>query len=189
MAVVLALIALDLVDHSFNRWFDDHAFATDAISTLLGLAVTALVIDRVTARRRLRDRSQVMAAQAAMVAAQALRANQALTQALAGDGERDAAGDELRTFMAMMLVAGPVLMDASQTRLFLERSQHLAAEMASALSLTRSGDRPAGLDERLRTAADGVREAVQPLLEMLNLDQRSAVWGAIAPQSDRSPAS
>jgi VanZ family protein len=73
-AVVLALIALDLLDHTFNTWFDRHAFLTDAVSTLLGLAVAGLVLDRISARRRLRDRAQVMAAQGAMIASQALRA-------------------------------------------------------------------------------------------------------------------
>jgi predicted Co/Zn/Cd cation transporter (cation efflux family) len=122
MAVVLTLIAFDLVDHSFNTWFDRHSFSTDAVSTLLGLAVAALVVDRISDRRRLRDRAQVMAAQGAMIAAQALRATQAVTSALDGSGDREAAGDELRTFMTMMLTGAPVLMDALQTREFLETS-------------------------------------------------------------------
>jgi len=68
MAVVLALVALDLVDHAFNTWFDRHSFATDTVSTLLGLAVAALVVDRISARRRLSDRALAMAAQRAMIA-------------------------------------------------------------------------------------------------------------------------
>ena len=87
MVVVLALIALDIVDDGFNRWFDQHSFTTDAVSTLLGLAVAALVVDRISDRRRLRDRAQVMAAQGAMIAAQGLRANQAVTSALDGSGD------------------------------------------------------------------------------------------------------
>ena len=64
MAVVLSLIALDVINHSFNTWADQHSFATDTVSTLLGLAVAALVVDRISARRRLRDQAQVMAAPA-----------------------------------------------------------------------------------------------------------------------------
>jgi hypothetical protein len=184
MAVVWVLIALDLVDHSFNRWFDRHSFATDAFSTLLGLAVAALVVDRISDRRRLRDRAQVMAAQGAMIAAQALRATQAVTSALGGSGDRDAAADELRTFTTMMLTGAPVLMDAPQTRAFLETSQRLAAEIARALLVTRSGDHPDDVDQRLRDAADQVRAAVQPLLQALNLDQQSAVWGAALTAQD-----
>jgi hypothetical protein len=187
MAVVLALIALDLVDHAFNTWFDRHAFVTDAVSTLLGLAVAALVVDRISARRRLRDRAQVMAAQGAMIAAQALRATQAVTSALDGSGDRDAAADELRTFMTMMLTGAPALMDASQTREFLETSQHLAAELARALGVTRSGDRPADIDERLNDAAARVRATVLPLLQTLDVDQQPDLWAPARPPTGDPP--
>ncbi len=188
MAVVLALIALDVLDHSFNRWFDRHAFSTDAVSTLLGLAVAALVVNRISDRRRLRDQAQVMAAQGAMIAGQALRATRALTAALDGSGQRDAASDELQTYMTMMLISAPVLIEAPQTRTFLEECQHLAGEIARALTVTRAGDHPSDLDQRLNAAADRVRIAVQPLLTVLDLDQQSAVWGASSPPSDDPPA-
>jgi hypothetical protein len=184
MAVVLALIALDLVDDGFNSWFDGHSFTTDAVSTLLGLAVAALVVDRIGDRRRLRDRAQVMAAQGAMIAAQALRATQAVTSALDANGDRDAANDELRTFMTMMLTGAPVLVDAPETREFLETSQRLAAELARALVVTRSGEHPDDVDQRLKDAADQVRVSVQPLLQTLNLDQQSVLWGSARPASD-----
>jgi hypothetical protein len=199
MAVVLALIALDLVDDSFNTWFDHHSFTTDAVSTLLGLAVAALVVDRISDRRRLRDRAQVMAAQGAMIAAQGLRTSQAVTAVLAGQGDRDGAANELRTYLTMMLTGAPVLMDAPQTRVFLETSQHLAAELARALVVTRAGDHPDDVDQRLDDAAAQVRATVEPLLETLNLDQQSAVWAAArlpiddplvggAPAADPPPA-
>jgi hypothetical protein len=189
MTVVLALIALDLVDDSFNTWFDQHSFTTDAVSTLLGLAVAALVVDRISDRRRLKDRAQVMAAQGAIIAAQALRTNQAVTSALDGSGDREAAGDELRTFMTMMLTGAPVLMDAPQTREFLETSQHLAAELARALTvMTRSGGPPDDVDQRLNDAAGQVRATVAPLLQMLNLDQQSVLWSAASTAADAEPA-
>jgi hypothetical protein len=184
MVVVLALIALDIVDDSFNAWFDHHSFTTDAVSTLLGLAVAALVVDRISDRRRLRDRAQVMAAQGAMIAAQGLRANQAVTGALDGNGDRETAEDELRTYLTMMLTGAPVLMDAPATRTFLETSQHLAAELARALVVTRSGDRPDDVDKRLSDAAGQVRVTVEPLLQTLNVDQQSAVFGAARLPSD-----
>jgi hypothetical protein len=184
MVVVLALIALDLVDQSFNTWFDHHSFTTDAVSTLLGLAVAALVVDRIGDRRRLRDQAKVIAAQGAMIAAQGLRAHQAVTAALNGSADRDGASDELRTYMTMMLTGAPVLMDAPQTREFLESSQRLAAELARALVVTQSGDHPDDVDQRLSDAAGHVRVTVNPLLQTLNLDQQSAVWGAASLPSD-----
>jgi hypothetical protein len=146
--------------------------------------VAALVVDRIGDRRRLRDRAQVMAAQGAMIAAQALRATQAVTSALDANGDRDAANDELRTFMTMMLTGAPVLVDAPETREFLETSQRLAAELARALVVTRSGEHPDDVDQRLKDAADQVRVSVQPLLQTLNLDQQSVLWGAARPASD-----
>jgi hypothetical protein len=188
--VVLALIAVDLLDHSLNTWFDRHSLVTDLVSTLLGLAVAALVLDLISARRQLRDRAQVMAAQGAMIAAQALRATQAVTSALdgSGDGERDAAAGELRTFMTMMLTGAPVLMDAQLTRQFLETSQHLGAELARALGVTRSGDRPDDIDQRLNDAAARLRATVQPLLQTLDIDQQSDLWAPARPLSDDASA-
>jgi hypothetical protein len=193
MAVVLALIALDILDDSFNLWFDRHSFTTDAVSTLLGLAVAALVVDRISDRRRLKDRAQVMAAQGAMIAAQGLRTHQAVTGVVDGSGDREAAEDELRTYMAMMLTGAPVLMDAPQTREFLETSQHLAAELARALVVTRDRNQPDDLGQRLDDAAGQVRSTVQPLLQTLNLDQQSTVWRAarlpnVDPPDDADPS-
>jgi hypothetical protein len=187
MVVVLALIALDILDDSFNTWFDQHSFTTDAVSTLLGLAVAALVVDRISDRRRLRDRAQVLAAQGAMIGAQGLRTHQAVASALDGSGDREAAGDELRTYLTMMLTGAPVLIDAPQTRGFLETSQHLAAELAGALVMTRAGDHPDDVDRRLDDAAKQVRVAVEPLLQALDLDQQFAVWTAGRVPSDDPP--
>jgi hypothetical protein len=189
MAVVLALIVLDLLDGAFNAWSDRHSFATDAVSTLLGLAVAALVVDRISARRRLRDQAQVMAAQGAMIAAQALRATRAVTSALDDGSDRDAAADELRTFIMMMLTGAPVLMEAPDTRGFLQTSQHLAAELARALGVTRSGERPDDIDERLNDAAGQVRAAIQPLLQTLDVDQQSDLWGPARAPNDHAAAS
>jgi hypothetical protein len=123
-----------------------------------------------------------------MIGAQGLRANQAVTRVVHGNGDRDAAEDELRTYLTMMLTGAPVLMDAPATRAFLETSQHLAAELARALVVTRSGDPPDDVEERLTDAAGQVRVTVEPLLQTLNLDQQSAVWGAARLPSDDSLA-
>ena len=107
-----------------------------------------------------------------MVAGQALRATRTLNGALSGEGERDAAADELRTYMTLLLISAPVLMDAAVTRTFLTESQKHAGELARALSATASGDHPDDLEARLTAAGDRVRAAAQPLLTMLGDDQR-----------------
>jgi hypothetical protein len=61
---------------------------------------------------------------------QAIRSSQAVSQALTDSGDRDAAGDEFRTYMMMLLVSAPVLIDAKASRNFLEQAQYLGGEMA-----------------------------------------------------------
>ena len=96
-----------------------------------------------------------MAAQGAMIAAQALRATQAVTSALRGSGDRDVASDELRTFMTMMLTGAPVLVDALQTRAFLETSQRLAAELARAIADQHARGFRCGKDKPIVLGAKG----------------------------------
>jgi hypothetical protein len=106
---------------------------------LLVLLITVLVVDQVVSIRQLNDRARAIAAQAAIVVTQARRTAQAVSQAVNphdGQGDRDAAVDEFRTYMMMLLVAAPVLIDAKVSRDFLEQAQVLGAELAKALAET-----------------------------------------------------
>jgi hypothetical protein len=86
------------------------------------------VADQVVKLRQINERSRVVAAQAAIVTSQAVRASQAISQILTGSGHREAAGDEFRTYMMMLLVAAPVLIDAKTSRAFLEQAQSLGLD-------------------------------------------------------------
>jgi hypothetical protein len=90
--------------------------------------------------------------------------------------------------MMMMPTGAPVLMDAPETRGFVETSQHLGAELARALGVTRSGDGPGDTDRRLTDAAGEVRAAVEPLLQTLDVDQQSDLWDTARPPSDDAAA-
>ena len=106
-----------------------------------------------------------------------------MTAALGGSEERDAASDEVRTYMTLLLISAPVLIDARQARAFLEQAQRLRGELAHVLAVTRDdGELPAELDARVHAANERVRAAAQPLLATLDLDQLAAVGG------DRSSA-
>ena len=92
------------------------------------LLITVLVVDQVVRLRQVSDRSRAIAAQAAIMVVQARRTVQAVTQAVAkgaADSDRDAASDELRTYMMMLLVAAPLLIDIPVSRSFLEQAQAL----------------------------------------------------------------
>ena len=77
------LVVLDINDGAMRRWWDGHALTTDTVSGLLVLLITLLVVDQVVSLRQINDRARAVAAQAAIVMTQAMRASQAVSQATA----------------------------------------------------------------------------------------------------------
>ena len=124
----------DLSDPSLRRWSQDRDFTTSVVAGILVLLITTLVVDRVINDRQLKARSYAIAAQSAIIMSQASRAAKAMSAALDGTGERDAASDEVRTYLTMLLTAAPVLIDAAVSRHFLERAQKLGGELARTLA-------------------------------------------------------
>lgn len=176
-AATVALVALDVTDESIRRWWDGHALTSDTVAGLLVLLVTVLVVDEVVGRRQAVERERAVAAQAAIVVAQAARSARAVIGALDGSGQRDNAANELRTYLMMLLVSAPVLIDAQISRTFLEQAQRLGGEMARVVTSLGSGSDAtpvsrAGLDD----AVQQLRTAATPLLSVL----RSEEWIAAA---------
>ncbi len=134
--MALALVVLDIVDYSLRQWFADHAFTTAVLGGVLVLAMTVLIVDRVVNLRQLQDRSGAIAAQAAILMSQARRTSSAVSSMLDGSGDRDAAADEVRTYMMMLQISAPVLIDARLSRTFLEAAQQFGGDLARALVIT-----------------------------------------------------
>jgi hypothetical protein len=179
--VAAGLVAADIDDASLRHWWGGHALTTDTVSGLLVLLITVLVVNQVVRRRQLRARSQAIAAQAAIVLSQAVRSVRAVSGAMNGSGDRDAASDEVRTYMMMLLVAAPVLIDAWASRSFLEQAQHLGAEMAHSLvTMAKTQKAPADSSKRLDHAVQQLRTASAPLMQVLSPEVRSAVTGSDA---------
>ena len=176
-----ALVILDVNDGAMRRWWDGHALTTDTVSGLLVLMITLLVVDQVVSLRQINDRARAVAAQAAIVMTQAMRASQAVSQATAegaGPDDRDTASDELRTYMMMLLVGAPVLIDVRVSRAFLEQAQLVAAEMARALGVRARSPKPGTLaDARLDDAVQQLRSASTPLLQVLDPETQAAIRG------------
>ena len=176
--LVGALMIFDVTDAALRRWWSGHALTTDTVSGLLVLLITVLVIDQVVRLRQINDRAHAVAAQAAIMVSQAIRSAQAVSQALAGSGDRDAASDEFRTYMMMLLVSAPVLIDAAMSRNFLEQAQALAGEMARALTVTAKTPGQASYPAaRLDDAVQRLRTALTPLLQVLDPETRVVVLG------------
>ena len=176
-----ALVIGDLADAGMRHWWAGHALTTDTVAGLLVLAITVLVVDQVVSLRQFNDRARAVGAQAAIILVQARRASREVSQAVnqqLGEGERDAAADEFRTYMMMLLVGAPVLIDAKVSRAFLERAQELGGEMARALQATAKAPGPQAFPAaRLQDAVDRLRAASTPLLQVLDPETLRAVRG------------
>jgi uncharacterized membrane protein YcjF (UPF0283 family) len=181
------LVILDINDEAMRRWWAAHALTTGTVSGLLVLAITLLVVDQVVRLRQLNDRARAVAAQAAIILAQATRAAQEVSHAVAkglGPGDRGDASDEFRAYMNMLLVGAPVLIDEKISRNFLEQAQRLGGEMARELTAIGDAAGQAGgsgsgqvSPSRLDHAVRDLREASAPLLAALDPETRAAVRG------------
>jgi hypothetical protein len=176
--VACVLVILDLTDAGLRRWWDAHALTTDTLAGLLVLMITILVVDQVVRLRQGNSRARAIAIQVAILMTQANTASRAVSQFLAGSGDRDMAYEEFRTYTMMLLSVGPVLIDARTSRNFLERAQDLDAAMAQALSVlaTAPGQEtfPA---PRLDDTLQALKSTSTPLLQNLTPELRSAVRG------------
>jgi hypothetical protein len=179
--LICALVILEITDAAIRRWWSGHALTTDTVSGLLVLLITLLVVDQVVRLRQRNNRARAVAAQAAIILAQAQRASRAVSRAMAqgsDEDERDAASDEFRTYMMMVLVGAPVLIDEKVSRAFLEQAQAVGGLMALSLGVTArsTGSAPAP-DGRLDNAVRQLKMASTPLLAVLDPETQAAVRG------------
>jgi hypothetical protein len=175
------LVILDTTNGAMRRWQDGHALTTSIVSGLLVLAITVLVVDQVVRLRQLTGRARAVAAQAAIIMTQAVRTSRSITQALAKGADataHDAAADEFRTYMMMLLVGAPVLIDEKKSRTFLEQAQAVGGLMALSLGVTARSSEPASApDRRLDDAVQRLQAASAPLLQVLDPETQAAVRG------------
>jgi hypothetical protein len=175
-AVGCVLVILDINDDALRRWWDGHAMTTDVVGGLLVLLITVLVVDQVVLLRQINDRSRTVAVQAGIMVSQASRTAQAISATVDGPGDRDAAAEEFRTYIMMLLAVAPVLIDAKMSRAFLEQAQRLGGVMARALNVisgsTGQQDSVAG---QLDAEVQALKSASAPLLASLDPAMRAAV--------------
>jgi hypothetical protein len=146
------------------------------VSGLLVLLITVLVVNQLLNLRQDRQQGHAVAAQAAIVVAQAAESVKAVSSVGDGSGDRHAAFDADRTYMLMLLISAPVFIDDPVARRFLEQAQDLGAEMTRALALTHSStDGAAGPGDRLDDAMQQLQIAAAPLLQLLSRKARDSI--------------
>jgi hypothetical protein len=176
MLVTVALIVGEITSAGQRRWWGSHSLTTDTVSGLLVLLITVLVVNQLINMRQASQRSHAVAAQAAIVAAQAAQSARAVSAVTGGSGDRDAASGAFRTYMLMLLISAPVLIEDPAARRFLEQAQDLGGEMTRTLALTRSStDGAGGLGDRLNDAVQHLQSAAAPLLQLLSPEVRDSI--------------
>jgi hypothetical protein len=175
-ALVLTLVLLELLDKGVRTFWSSHSLTTDTVAGLLVVAMTVLVVDQVIRQRQVQGQSRAVGAHAAIMLSQAKRAVDATLTVRDGNGDRVAAGDAFRTYLLVLLVGAPVLMEDPVARRFLEQAQVLAAELGRILTPANVDALPSsafagGLDEAIKQ----LRGAAAPLMAALSADEQSAV--------------
>jgi hypothetical protein len=188
MLIALALVVTELTDAGQRRWWAAHPLTTDTVAGLLVLLVTILVVNQLLNRRQARQRGHAVAAQAAIMVAQAGRSAKAVSSLADGSGDRDAAADGFRTYMMMLLIGAPVLIDDPLARHFLEQAQYLGGVMAGTLAVigrppdgaAAAKDRASGAAVpagRLDDAMQQLRDAAAPFIALLSPAIRDSLQG------------
>jgi len=175
---LLVLIACDVWIRGVQAWWDRHSFTGSVVSNLLVLAVAALIVDAVVARRQRRERAVSVAVQGLIVFGQARRAYGAITDRDSSGSRSNGVADELRTLASMLLTASPSLFDDPEARQFLEQVERFSVSMFRMLSAPPEGV----LDQRDRdylvSELNRLQAAVQPLVRRIPADDRSLLEGS-----------
>jgi hypothetical protein len=176
MLVTLTLVVGELADTGQRRWWAAHPLTTDTVAGLLVLLVTVLVVNQLLNRRRARQRGHAVAAQAAIMVAQATRSVEAVSSMIGGSGDRGAASDSLRTYMMMLLTGAPVLIDDPVARRFLEQAQYLGGVMTRTFGAIEKSPHGAAVPtDKLDDAVQQLQSAAAPLLQLLNPGMRDLI--------------
>jgi hypothetical protein len=176
MLITLTLVIAELADAGQRRWWAARPLTTDTVAGLLVLLVTVLVVNQLLNRRQAGQRGHAVAAQAAIMVAQAARSAQAVSSLIHRSGDRSAASDGFRTYMMMLLIGAPVLIDDPVARRFLEQAQYLGGVMARMLAATqRSSEGAAMPGDGLDDAMQQLHSAAAPLLQLLSTETRDSI--------------
>ncbi|HEX3958293.1 MAG TPA: hypothetical protein VHZ03_16980 [Trebonia sp.] len=178
MVITLALVVGELTDAGQRRWWAGRPLTTDTVAGLLVLLVTILVVNQLLNRQQAGQRGHAVAAQAAIVVAQAARSARDVSAVINGPGDRGAASDSFQLYMTMLLMSAPVLIGDPVARRFLEQAQYLGGVMARVLTaIDRQPGSAAPPGDKLDDAVHQLRSAAAPLLQLLSPGIRDAIQG------------
>jgi hypothetical protein len=176
MLVTVALLVGEITNAGQRDWWGSHSLTTDTVSGLLVLLITVLVVNQLINLRQDKQRSHAVAAQAAIVVAQAEQSVGEVSSVAGGSGDRGAASDGFRTYMLMLLISAPVFIRDPVARRFLEQAQDLGGAMADTLELAKTSTGGAAVPgDGLDDAMQQLQSAAAPLLQVLEPEVRQSI--------------
>ncbi len=178
---LVALVACDLWIVGFRTWWDRHSLTGSVVSSLLVLAVTALIVDEVVANRQRRDRAVTVAVQGLIVFGQARRAYDAISASGVDQLGANGASEELRTLAVMLLAASPSLFDDPEARQFLEQVERLSASMLLWVSASPAAVPSTDVRGRLASEMSRLKASVEPLVARIPPADRTVLEGEPKP--------
>jgi hypothetical protein len=182
-ASLIVLVVCDLLIGSFQGWWERHSLTASIVSSLLVLAVTALIFDEIVARRQRKERAISVAVQAIIVYGQGQRTWNAVKSSGADrNGKGDGAGsaledlEEWKLLANMLLTASPALFEDPEARRFLEELERFSALVVRRV---RRSDGTLADDDRQHLEAEfsKVEQAVGPLRARLPTADESLFEG------------
>ncbi|MGA8207965.1 MAG: hypothetical protein WB801_10390 [Candidatus Dormiibacterota bacterium] len=182
-ASLVVLVVCDLLIGSFQGWWERHSLTASIVSSLLVLAVTALIFDEIVARRQRKERAISVAVQAIIVYGQGQRTwNAVKSSGVDRNGRGDGAGsaledlEEWKVLANMLLTASPALFEDPEARRFLEELERFSALVVSRV---RRSDGTLADDDRQHLEAEfsKVEQAVGPLRARLPTADDSLLEG------------
>jgi hypothetical protein len=174
--VTVALIVVEITNAGQRDWWGSHSLTTDTVSGLLVLSITVLVVNQLLNLRQDRQQSHAVAAQAAIVVAQAAQSAKDVSSVGDGSGDRHDASEAYRTYMLMLLISAPVFIDDPVARRFLEQAQDFGGDLTRTLAQAHSSaDGAAGPGDGLDEAMQQLQSAAAPLLQLLPPEARDSI--------------
>jgi hypothetical protein len=170
---LVVLVVSDLWVGTVHDWWDRHSLTGSVVSNLLVLAVTALIVDEVVARRQRRERAVSVAVQGLIVYNQARRVFEAVSSGGHDTEHEDAAQEELRTLTTMLLTASSSLFDDPEARQFLSQVERCTGLMVRVSSSSGTGTPTDDHRTRLSDEMGRLRASVGPLRNRIPSESRS----------------
>jgi hypothetical protein len=179
VAALLALVGTDLWIGGVRSWWDHHSLTASIASNLAVLAIAAVVVDDVVARRKRRERSASVGIQGLVLYGQVQRAHSAVVADQRRTFSLSDLPEPLWNLATMLPMASPSVLDDPYARSYLQRVERITGLLFNTALTSRDADLSVGVRTELSSEMAGLRESVDLILDRLSAADRNIYEGMI----------